>query len=127
MKANNSKPSIPKTRTTIYIEANIKKAFKKCCDREDISMSQKVENYMGRFASAHGEGNPVIPLTHFIKDLMHTCFTCEKRFKVLYKTKFASGITQNVCQKCLKFHKEQHTVKKVLKKVGLLCSCLSRA
>ena len=113
-----AEPSYPKKRTTIYIESNLLTAFKKICKREGESMSQKMEKYAARYVSVHGKGNPQLCLERFIEPAKYQCFRCEGQFATLFKVKFISGLTANVCRECLEVYKKQTTVKHVLGEVG---------
>jgi hypothetical protein len=60
-------PNIPKKRTTIYIEPNTDMDFRKICDREGVSVSKKLEEYMLEYVARHKAGNPQLSLTPYVK------------------------------------------------------------
>jgi len=109
-----TEPSVPKKRTTIYLEPNLHNEFKIICFREHESMSEKIEKYVARYVAVHMKGNPQLHLTPFIGKTTHTCFRCEGKFPSLIKVKFISGLIANVCSECLASYKQQTTIKKVL-------------
>lgn len=107
----------PKTRTTLYINANIWKEFKKICFREEESMSEKVEKFCARYVAIHQKGNPQLRLEPFIGEIKKVCFRCEGRFPFLNEVRFISGLKAFVCDACLKDYENRTLIKKVLGKV----------
>jgi len=108
----------PKTRTTFYIEPNLLKTFKQICQREDESMSRKIEQYIARYVAVHSSGNPQLHITKYLgKTQRKTCFFCQGRFPQLYKVKYVSGLVAPTCKVCLDENKAKgpfSTVKRVL-------------
>lgn len=108
-------PITPKKRTTFYLEPNVLKEFKNVCQREGVSMSDKVESFIARYVAVHMKGNPQLRLESFFGDVNKKCFFCEGMFPSLYKVEYISGMIAATCSECLKTQKEKTTVKKVLK------------
>jgi len=106
----------PKTRTTLYIDPNVWKAFKKICGREERSMSQKIESFCARYVAVHLKGNPQLRLEPFFGDVHKKCFRCEGIFPTLIPVEFISGLKKELCRECLEFDRERAVVKKVLVK-----------
>jgi len=104
--------SIPKKRTTFYLEPNILHKFKEICFREDVSMSNKVEKMIARYVAVHIKGNPQLPLEKFIGDVHHKCFGCESMFKTLRKVKFISGRIGEVCPSCHEDYLQRGLIKR---------------
>lgn len=114
----NNEGSRPKKRTTIYIEPNLWREFKKICFREDQSMSEKIQRFIARYVAVHIQGNPQLLLARFVGDIKKTCFFCQGKFPSLTKVKFISGLIAPVCRECLDEAKnKKRTVKKILGKV----------
>ena len=110
-----TEPSIPKKRTTLYIEPNIHKEFKEICDRElGTNMSLKTQQLWARYIAVHGKGNPQLRLEKFIGEVKHACFFCEGHFETLFRVKFISGLVADACKTCLEECKQKTTVEKVL-------------
>ena len=109
-----TEPSIPKKRTTIYIEPNLLKKFKEICTREQESMSQNIESYMARIVTVHDKGNPQLRLERFIGKVNQTCYRCKGHFSNLVKVKYVSGLVADTCPECLEYARERKLVKKVL-------------
>lgn len=104
----------PKTRTTLYIDPNIWKEFKKICGREEESMSEKLEKFCARYIAIHQKGNPQLRLEPFIGEVKKVCYCCEGLFPFLNKVRFISGLKACVCDECMKEYEERRLVKKKL-------------
>lgn len=104
----------PKTRTTLYIDPNVWKEFKKICFREEESMSNKVEKFCARYIAIHQKGNPQLRLEPFIGKISQVCYRCEGRFPHLIPVVFISGLKAHVCKECLEEYRERTLIKKVL-------------
>jgi len=108
----------PKLRTTIYVDPNLWREFKRICLREEDSMSRKLERFIARYVAVHSPGNPQLPLTRFVGEVpQKECFWCHGHFKVLYKVRYISGLVAPTCKQCLEANKAKgsfSTVKKVL-------------
>jgi len=102
-----------KIRTTIYLDSAIQKEFRKVCDREGVSMSQKVESMIARHVAVHMKGNPQLRLETFFGDVEKKCFRCEGIYPSLHKVEFISGLIKGVCSECLKTDRERGVVKRV--------------
>jgi hypothetical protein len=104
---------VPKRRTTIYLDPNLHKEFKKICFREDESMSIKLERWIARYIAVHEQGNPQLRLESFIGEVKQVCFQCEGHFPHLIKVKFVSGLVAEVCSTCLEEKKQKGLVRHV--------------
>jgi hypothetical protein len=60
-------PNIPKKRSTVYITPTIDSDFREICEREDISASRKIEEFMLEYVQKHKAGNPQLSLTSYVK------------------------------------------------------------
>lgn len=96
------KHNLPMVRTTIYIKRETLKHFKKVCMREGVSMSAKFNDLAFRYSLTHREGNPQLPLEHFIGKTLNMCYFCEGHFPTLKKTKYVSGLIAPSCDHCIK-------------------------
>ncbi len=106
--------SIPKARSTIYIEPNLWKTFKKVCDREDKSMSEMLEGFIARYVAVHAKGNPQLLLEPFIGETKKICYNCRGKFPVLIHVKFISNIKRKICRTCKEEYDKRTLIKKVL-------------
>ena len=88
--------------------------FKKICDREDSSASEKIRGFIARYVAVHSEGNPQLLLEKFVGDVYHKCFGCEGTFKNLTKVKFVSGRIGGLCPPCKEDYQKRGLIKKVL-------------
>lgn len=105
---------VEKVRTTVYWDKNLKKAFKKVCDREGTSMSQRSEQFAARYVLVHMKGNPQLPLMNFIGNVTFQCYGCDGHFNQLKKCKFYSGLIAPFCETCLERPEFKNTLVKVL-------------
>lgn len=74
-------PCVPKKRTTIYVEPNTDGDFRKICDREGVSVSKKLEEYMLEYVARHKAGNPQLLISNYVKmenmPMRVLCHFCE--------------------------------------------------
>lgn len=63
------KPASPslKKRTCFNIEEAILQSFKKICEREGETMSDKVQKFMVHYNQAHSNGNPQLRISVYAK------------------------------------------------------------
>jgi len=102
----------PKKRTTIYVDPNIHKQFKEICEREDVSASQKIEQFEFDYVNAHCHGNPQTLLqTHFNPPNL-ICFRCKGKFRQLISVEYVSGYLAKLCSECLEKDRKRGIVKK---------------
>lgn len=104
----------PKKRTTIYIDPNIHHAFKKICDREKESVSEKIEGFEARYVAVHMKGNPQLRLASFFGDVKQKCFGCEGLFPHLQKVEFISGTVGLVCPDCKRSYQDRTLIKRTI-------------
>ena len=62
-----TEPSKPKKRTTFYLEPNLLQKFKEICIRENVPMTNKVEDWIRQYVQLHLPGNPQLLMTHYVK------------------------------------------------------------
>jgi len=103
-----------KIRTTLYVEKEIWKAFKKICFREEKSMSEKIEKWMARMCVVHGDGNPQLLLDSFGVTVTKICWKCEGARVALIPVKFISGLKAHICSDCKVEFDKHRLIKKVL-------------
>lgn len=103
-----------KARSTIYIEADLWKAFKKICNREDASASNKIEGYIKEYVDRHGNGNPQLMLNTFGSDVKKRCGLCGEYTDKLWRVRYASKSIIPSCQGCIEEKRERGTLRKVL-------------
>lgn len=104
-----------KNRTTIYLDCQVKKINKELCSADKISLSQRIEQLLSRYAMAHVGGNPQTLLGKFAGPITKTCFHCQRKFeKPLKKVLYVSGLKALTCDDCLKETSISLCVKKVL-------------
>lgn len=104
--------SCEKKRTTFYMDSAVHSAFKKICDREGESMSEKHESFEARYVAVHMKGNPQLRLEPFFGDVQKKCFRCEGLFPHLQKIECISGLIVDVCPPCLLAYKKQTVFKR---------------
>lgn len=58
---------VPKKRTTIYVSPSVDVDFRKICDREGVSVSKKLQEFMEEYNQGHKRGNPQLLISHYVK------------------------------------------------------------
>lgn len=59
--------TIPKKRTTIYIEPNSWGCFSKICKREGVAPCNKLGKFINQYNQAHSPGNPQLTISVYAK------------------------------------------------------------
>jgi hypothetical protein len=59
--------TIMKKRTTVYLPEDEHAIFKKICQREDDSMSDKIGEFVHQYNLQHGHGNPQKLMTRYVQ------------------------------------------------------------